>query len=173
MRNNALFPYIDRLLGFESLVFERPVRRSPENLAMIALANVKVKDSFLISNVESVITLASKNTINITTGDVTETITPDNYKASTLFLFFLNEITENINKRIDVIGDVIERDPAVYRARVGGWVLNDELVRMTGNVRYTFEAEAAITGISAKNKELAPTPLLKVLKKDDQEEFDF
>jgi hypothetical protein len=174
MNKRNFFPYNNRLLGAESLIFEKSERRNPENLAIVALANVKSGDIILVDDCRFEITRASKDIIEITVGDNVDVLNQDNYMDSKIIEGLTKAIALNINSRIDSIEQIIERDPALYRARTGGWVLIDELVRMTGNIQYCYMDNTKPKDIDAvKNKTASIPPELKPITKDDQMGFEF
>lgn len=135
MNKKDLFPYANRALGTQELIFEKSERKTPEHLSIIAIANLKKGDKFSFEGEHFNVFEASSTVIKIK-GSSSLEITENNLRDNPLYSLMCKCIGKDIDGRVDSIEHIIERDPALYRARIGGWILIDELVKMTGNIQY-------------------------------------
>jgi len=176
MKKKDLFPYSNRSLGTESLIFDKDERKTPEHLALITLVNLQSGDHFILLDHHCTVMDCSPVSTEVSVGGDTETINEENMTESLLFKLLVDAIGLDINKRVSSIETIIERDPALYRARAGGWILIDELVSSSGNVQYpTMEYvikksdKVNVKNVSEKNK---PTRFMQLDKKS-QMGFEF
>jgi hypothetical protein len=163
MSNKTDCPYAHRLLGASTFIAEKSERRAPESLALVLLANLRLNDTLSEGNVRlSVLNIEGEAItvdLNGTKHNLTAETAMDSKPFESLKLFFGDEA-----KQAGAVGEIIERDPAIYRRRLGGWVLIDELVAYTGNVTYP-KTERSIK----KNS----SPKLEREAKEEQLGFDF
>lgn len=140
MDRKNLFPYANRALGTQELIFEKSERKTPEHLSMIAIANLKKSDKLSLEGVQFNVAEVSDSIIKIKGSSEFE-ITKTNLDDNPLYILLCGCIGKDIDTRVESIEHIIERDPALFRARIGGWILIDELVRMSGNVQYPSSKE--------------------------------
>lgn len=142
MLHRNIFPYKNRMLSMEGVKTEPVNNRSPLQLAMITLANLTEGDSLQFPAGTLTVEESSSEAIRFLLFKGDGTTLPLSVEANGLSD---NHITTSLASTIaDMKGDysndlaeLIERDPAVFRLKSNeGWVINDKLCLMTGNIRY-------------------------------------
>lgn len=156
MDRKDLFPYKNRTLGTEELIFDKSERKKPEHLAIVTIINLKKDDSFSIEGEQFSVKDVSATSVKIV-GSLDFEIVEGNLTDNPLFLALCQSIGKDIDSRVEAIEHIIERDPALFRARVGGWILIDELLDMSGNVQYPSSEELRQKE-AAKNAKKAQKP---------------
>jgi len=145
MNRKDLYPYKNRLFGTEELIYEKPDKQLPDNLATITLVNLKADDHFDLNDTKFTVAGITADSIIMSYGTQpnmqTEVITKANHTTCITHQHLSKAIGKDINARVESIEHIIERDPALFRARIGGWILIDGLVSMSGNVYYPSSAE--------------------------------
>tara|TARA_R110001592_G_scaffold342386_4_gene632242 strand:+ start:4684 stop:5223 length:540 start_codon:yes stop_codon:yes gene_type:complete len=179
MNRKDLFPYANRTLGTQSLIFDKLERRNPEHLAMITLVNLKAGDFIVLEGKQFDVTEANDSTIKIK-GSIELVITKDSLCDNALHAEICKTIGRDPTARVEPIEHIIERDPALFRARVGGWVLIDELVSLAGNAQYPSSEDLRQIKQALENKskvtdkeKVARSKSSKPPKKSVQLGFDF
>jgi hypothetical protein len=139
------FPYISRKLGLSTFKVDREDGMNPIVLIKIGLSNLVVGDVFSDHeyNNYKVNRIGDElgEHICLSLGDKTIL---DDHVDSDVFKAFCEKISPLIQagNKSNFLIKAVESDTAIYRARVGGWVINDNLVPYTGNVRYDAIVES-------------------------------
>ena len=156
MLHQNIFPYKNRMLSMEKVKTEAEDRRSPLQLAMITLANLKVGESLEFPAGILTVEESSSEGIRFLLKKNDGTSVPLSVEAKNLSE---SHITASLSSIIsDLKGDysselseIIERDPAVFRLKSNeGWVINDALCLMSGNIRYQKMSCAELRLIQSK-----------------------
>jgi hypothetical protein len=151
MKYSNIYPYQNRSLNGAQLLMEGGDLRSPKRLALIALMNLDVGECFLhetwgdvsvVSVDEGQLTIATQEGVEVFKNapltldfdDLCETL------GEMYFTPLIDELNgdEKSNKTYQQssLSLVLERDPAVFRGMFGGWIINDELCKYSGNITY-------------------------------------
>lgn len=146
MRYKDLFPYTNRCLGLAHLKTEHEDRRNPAWLAKIAISNLQKGDriAFPAGNlsvnavsdvsIELVLTKADGSDVPI----LLEKDHLDGHNVTESFAALIEAVGPDYKSDISPI---IERDPTIFRLRTKeGWIANDKLCLMAGNVQYAISA---------------------------------
>jgi hypothetical protein len=154
------YPYTQRNLGLSEMTVARENNMDPDNWATITLANLQVGDTLHFPKGQVHITGANERAITYrftpsSGGDtITQEATAAHFRDSALFIGVKTLLTQAHPAYRDPICLIIERDPAVYRLQSkAGWVINDNLCAMSGNVSYPLNTDSGQT-----EKRETPTP---------------
>lgn len=129
-----LFPYTNRSLSLESSLTPLAQRMLPYRLAQIALSNMKTGDLFSLYGDELTVISSDSDAVVFDNGISISADQLDDSSWITLLGQYLSTLAPAYT---DPLVQILERDPAVFRLRTGfGWVINDALCKMTGNVQY-------------------------------------
>ncbi len=146
MRFKNEFPYICRKLGLSTFKVGKEDGMNPNVLIKLGLSNLDSGAVFCDheNNTYKVNSIGSELNENICLS-LDDEIILDDHADSEAFKLFCKKISPLIqdSDTSNALIKAIERDSAIYRARVGGWVINDNLVPYTGNVRYDVIVESS------------------------------
>lgn len=158
----TIFPYTNRSLSLQSHEVEKSSQLSPSQWAIIAMANLQPGDSVDMDG-QWVVTQTNDEEIafNLSGTDTMMTVPAKELTDHAIFFCITEKLTAVASDYAHPLCAVLERDPAVFRLRTqNGWVINDTLCKMTGNVRYPIqdmqvpeisEAEVPRTNTEKKN----------------------
>lgn len=143
MERLSLFPYENRMLGMKESKVDRELNMDTREQALIAIANFKNGQEIPLKGDYTSITVNF-----ISDGAITFTPAPGDGSKITLNAEDLreSELLRSVSLTLDSIYpeyehplcEIIESDPAIYRLKTQeGYVINDLLCLMSGNVRYT------------------------------------
>jgi len=151
-----IFPYKNRMLGMQESKVSPELNMNTQEQTLIAIANFKNGQKIpLKGGYESVVVDF------ISDGAITYTPTPGDGSKVTLNVSDIreSELFHSVSSTIDSVHpeydhpicEIIESDPAIYRLRTQeGYVINDALCLMSGNVNYTKKVDVDV-------EEVAPT----------------
>lgn len=140
MSTTILFPR--RRLGFQSLQTAKSEQTCLTRLSLIAIANLLPGDQLpfakgtivVVDNTDAHLQYDFIRPDGHTTREVIEAT---QIMASSILVAFQKKIPELSPSYSHPLCQVIERDPSIYRLRTQtGWVINDALSVMTGNIIY-------------------------------------
>lgn len=158
----TIFPYTNRSLSLQSHEVEKSSQLSPSQWAIIAMANLQPGDSVDMDG-QWVVTQTNDEEIafNLSGTDTMMTVPAKELTDHAIFFYITEKLIAVASEYTHPLCAVLERDPAVFRLRTkNGWVINDTLCKMTGNVRYPIqdmqvpeisEAEVPRTNTEKKN----------------------
>jgi hypothetical protein len=142
-----LFPYENRMLGLKETKIERELNMNTEEQALIAIANFKNGQEIPLCGdyTAIVVDFISDGAITYTPtpGDGSKvTVNHEELRDSTLALS-VAETLEKVHPDYNhPLCDIIESDPAIFRLQSQeGYVINDALCLMSGNVTYPKREE--------------------------------
>tara|TARA_B100000809_G_C15033842_1_gene492999 strand:+ start:198 stop:722 length:525 start_codon:yes stop_codon:yes gene_type:complete len=172
MRFKNEFPYVSRKLGLSTLKVDKEDGMSSIVLIKLGLSNLDAGAVFSDheNNSYKVNNIGSESGEHICLS-LSGQIILDDHADSKAFQLFCEKISPLIQDgdKSNALIKSIESDTAIYRARIGGWVINDNLVPYTGNVGYDVIVES-------KPKHMvdeAPTFELEIQENVTQEQLGF
>jgi hypothetical protein len=172
MRFKKEFPYIGRKLGLSTLKVDKEDAMNPIVLIKFGLSNLDAGAVFRDheNNSYKVNSIGSELGEHICLSLGGKVILDDHgdSEAFQLFCEKVSPLIQDGDKSNSLIKS-IESDTAIYRARIGGWVINDNLVPYTGNVRYDVIVESK----PEQMVDEAPTFELEMQENVTQEQLGF
>lgn len=130
----ALFPYTNRQLGLQEMLTPKESCMEFAMLAMIFLANLKVNDRFSLDRHDFHVSHIDDHRIQFSCG---LQLNAEELSSAPLHAQLVCALKQCPPAYSNKLCKILERDPAVYRLRTQqGWVVNDALCLMTGNIQY-------------------------------------
>lgn len=142
----TLFPYTQRALGLQEQLTAKDEAMSPSQWAGIFMANLKAGDQFsLAGHPLTVVKNDNEALVYLTQSQKRHTIAAAEIDISPLFSILQDVLPTLAPEYTDPLCHILERDPAVYRLRDRtGWVINDALCLMSGNITYGAKNPPAV-----------------------------
>lgn len=130
-----LFPYLNRQLGTQQMLTSKEACMDFSVLATICLANLQAQEQIAFEGEMLIVHRIDETAVAFTNG---LEVPAAELAHSALHQHVVKTLQQAIPGYTHPLVAVLERDPAVFRLRTGaGWVVNDALCLMSGNVQYT------------------------------------
>jgi hypothetical protein len=167
-----LFPYDNRNLGLKESKVDRELNMDTREQALIAIANFKNGQEVPLKG-----DLTSIFIDFISDGAITYTPKPGDGSKVTVNAEDVREsqLLRSVSLTLDSVYpdyehplcEIIESDPAIYRLRTQkGYVINDALCLMSGNVSYAKKVEASLENVSSVDDDNVDSMGIKTEKKE-------
>lgn len=147
MRYKNLFPYQNRQLGLSEKLTPRKKSRAPLSLVPILLSNLEIGETLHFG--KNIVLILSNDECSLRYRVLTGTgqtfnaellassLETDDWKQDVLAKGVLKTLPSLAPDYNHPLCRILERDPAVFRLQNReGWVINDALCLLSGNVQY-------------------------------------
>lgn len=131
---NYLFPYKNRQLSMQNSLTPKEFQTCFHRLALIAISNLRPDEQIHVDGHSYNVIAINQDAVTFSDGTV---ILQEELSTHPLTFQVAEKLHTLHPEYSDDLVYILERDPAVFRLRTqNGWVANDEICFLAGNVQY-------------------------------------